>query len=384
MIKKKWADILQIISGKNQKDVVDESGQYPIYGSGGIIGYANDYLCEAGTTIVGRKGTINNPIFVNERFWNVDTAFGVFPGETLHPKFLFYFCQSFNFKALDKSTTIPSLAKRDLLNIEMPVPSLPEQERIVSRIEELFSQLDASVAELKTAKEQLKVYRQAVLKEAFEGTLTASEKFGTALLGSYIEKPRYGTSKKCDYAHSEKSVDVYRIPNIDYATGQISHEDIKYSEFSNDELDQIKLEHGDILIIRSNGSVSLVGRAALIREIDTKGTFAGYLMRLRIKDKSSLVPEFLLYYLQSHEARIYIENRAKSTSGVHNINSAEISGLKIPIFQADDQRSIVSTVESRLSVCDSIEKTVDTALQQAEALRQSILKKAFEGGFYNE
>lgn len=156
---KKWAEVLHIISGKNQRTVSDPAGQYPIYGSGGIMGRANDFLCEAGSTIVGRKGTINRRIFVNERFWNVDTAFGVFPGETLHPKFLFYFCQSFNFKALDKSTTIPSLAKRDLLNIEMPVPALPVQERIVARIEELFSQLDASVAELKTAKERLKVYR---------------------------------------------------------------------------------------------------------------------------------------------------------------------------------------------------------------------------------
>ena len=118
-------------------------------------------------------------------------------------------------------------------------------------------------------------------------------------------------------------MEVYRIPNIDYATGQISHQDIKYSEFSDDELAQITLKCGDILIVRSNGSVSLVGRAALIREIDIKGTFAGYLMRLRLKDKSSLVPAFLLYFLQSHEARIYIENKAKSTSGVHNINSTE-------------------------------------------------------------
>ena len=377
---RKWNDVLSIISGKNQKVVADSSGQYPIYGSGGIMGYANNYLCEAGTTIIGRKGTINRPIFVNERFWNVDTAFGVFPGEMLHPKFLFYFCQSFNFKALDKSTTIPSLAKRDLLNIEMPVPSFPEQEHIISRIEELFSQLDASVAELKTAKERLKVYRQAVLKEAFEGTLTGSEKIGMAPLGNYVEKPRYGTSKKCGYTQTEKSVEVYRIPNIDYATGQISHQDIKYSEFSDDELAQITLKCGDILIVRSNGSVSLVGRAALIREIDIKGTFAGYLMRLRLKDKSSLVPAFLLYFLQSHEARIYIENKAKSTSGVHNINSTEISGLMVPIFRVDAQQCIVSALESRLSVCDSIEKTVDTALQQVEALRQSILKKAFEGG----
>ena len=172
MMLKKWSDVLTIVSGKNQKAVVSPNGPYPIYGSGGIMGRADDFLCEAGTTIVGRKGTINCPIFVNEPFWNVDTAFGISPGDELHPKYLYYFCCSFHFKELDKSTTIPSLAKRDLLQIQMPVPHLNEQERIVSKIEELFSRLDASVAELQTAKEKLKVYRQAVLKEVFEGAFT--------------------------------------------------------------------------------------------------------------------------------------------------------------------------------------------------------------------
>ena len=166
---KLWSEILRIISGKNQKAVEDPNGSYPIYGSGGIIGFARDYLCEAGTTIIGRKGTINNPIFVTERFWNVDTAFGLVPGDMLHPKYLYYFCVMFNFKELDKSTTIPSLAKRDLLNIKMPVPPLPEQERIVANIEELFSELDKAVETLQTTKQQLAVYRQAVLKEALEG-----------------------------------------------------------------------------------------------------------------------------------------------------------------------------------------------------------------------
>ena len=142
---RKWDQVLTIVNGKDQKAVVDSNGIYPIYGSGGVIGHAKDYLCEAGTTIIGRKGTINSPIFVNERFWNVDTAFGITPGKELLPKYLFYFCCHFNFKSLDKSTTIPSLAKRDLLSIEMPVPPLDEQARIVARIEELFSLANGNV-----------------------------------------------------------------------------------------------------------------------------------------------------------------------------------------------------------------------------------------------
>lgn len=316
--------------------------------------------------------------YVNFKFKVKSSAMKILKANTglVLPKFVFYRMQIIKFDAsTHKRYWIQHYSK---IKVKIP-PTISEQEHIISRIEELFSQLDVSVNELKTAKERLKVYRQAVLKEAFEGTLTGSEKIGMAPLGNYVEKPRYGTSKKCGYTQTEKSVEVYRIPNIDYATGQISHQDIKYSEFSDDELAQITLKCGDILIVRSNGSVSLVGRAALIREIDIKGTFAGYLMRLRLKDKSSLVPAFLLYFLQSHEARIYIENKAKSTSGVHNINSTEISGLMVPIFRVDAQQCIVSALESRLSVCNSIEKTVDTALQQVEALRQSILKIAFEG-----
>lgn len=118
----------------------------------------------------------------------------------------------------------------------------------------------------------------------------------------------------------------------------------------------------------------------MINEFDTKGTFAGYLMRLRIKDQDALLPQFLLWYLQSHMARVYIENKAKSTSGVHNINSTEISQLPIPVLEKKEQERVIEAIESRLSVCDSIEKTVDNALLQAEAMRQSILKEAFEGG----
>ena len=371
---KKWANILAIISGKNQKAVVNPNGIYPIYGSGGIMGYADDYLCESGTTIVGRKGTINNPIFVTERFWNVDTAFGITPGEELNPKYLYYFCRHFNFKELDKSTTIPSLAKRDLLAIEMPVPTLDEQERIVARIEELFSELDNGVETLRKTKQQLAVYRQAVLKDAFD---RAGDNH--LPLREIIEKPRYGTSKKCSYDTDEHTIPVYRIPNINYLHGTISHDDLKYATFTQDELETLELNNGDILIIRSNGSVSLVGRSAVVTEKDTHGLFAGYLMRLRIREGVEILPQYLNLYLNTHYARYQIEQMAKSTSGVNNINSNEICRISLPVCDVELQKQIIRKIESRLSVCDSIEKTVDTALQQAEAMRQSILKKAFEG-----
>ena len=142
------SSIVKIINGKSQKDVEDTNGPYHIYGSGGIIGKANQYLCEAGSTIIGRKGTINCPIFVRENFWNVDTAFGMKPIQGLSDEFYFYFCNYFDFSKLDKSTALPSLTKRDIGNIVFPLPPLAEQRRIVAKIEELFAQLDLIEAEL--------------------------------------------------------------------------------------------------------------------------------------------------------------------------------------------------------------------------------------------
>lgn len=295
--------------------------------------------------------------------------------ELVLPKYIYYRMQIINFDhSTHKRYWIQQYSK-----IRVSVPPLSEQERIVARIEELFSQLDAGVETLKKTKAQLAVYRQAVLKEAFEGRLTASGPEKIVRLGDYIETPRYGTSKKCSYDDGRDRTAVYRIPNIEHKNGRISHDDIKYAQFTESELDGIRLQQGDILIIRSNGSVSLVGRAAMVCDADITGTFAGYLMRLRISEPETLLPKFLLLFLQSHQARIYIENKAKSTSGVHNINSTEISDLQMPLYDPDTQYAIIEAIESRLSVCDSIEQTVDTALQQAEAMRQSILKDAFEG-----
>ena len=295
--------------------------------------------------------------------------------ELVLPKYIYYRMQIINFDhSTHKRYWIQQYSK-----IRVSVPPLSEQERIVARIEELFSQLDAGVETLKKTKAQLAVYRQAVLKEAFEGRLTASGPEKIVRLGDYIETPRYGTSKKCSYDDGRDRTAVYRIPNIEHKNGRISHDDIKYAQFTESELDGIRLRQGDILIIRSNGSVSLVGRAAMVCDADITGTFAGYLMRLRISEPETLLPKFLLLFLQSHQARIYIENKAKSTSGVHNINSTEISDLQMPLYDPDTQYAIIEAIESRLSVCDSIEHTVDLALQQAEAMRQSILKDAFEG-----
>ena len=130
-----FGDVLEIKNGKNQKAVENPEGMYPIYGSGGVIGRADNYICEADTVVIGRKGSINNPIYVGEPFWNVDTAFGLEANqEVLLPRYLYYFCKYFDFERLNKAVTIPSLTKTDLLKINIDVPPLEKQKAIVEQL----------------------------------------------------------------------------------------------------------------------------------------------------------------------------------------------------------------------------------------------------------
>ena len=368
---KHWKDVLHIVSGKNQKAVENPNGKYPIYGSGGLMGYADDYLCEAGTTIVGRKGTINRPIFVPEPFWNIDTAFGVVPDKELDPKYLYYFCVHFNFMPLDKSTGRPSLAKSDLLKIEMPVPPLPEQERIVARIEELFSQLDAGVETLKKTKAQLAVYRQAVLKEAFEGDYPRKQlkKFSKAISGFAFKSSRY--SPDGNYV-------VVKIGNVKERHFDFSRDLTKTLEADDSILEKYLLRRGDCLITltgsrgkRDYGFVAMVGNQN------------NYLLNQRVAalrfDQSVALPEFFQYYLASPSYRDMFFGYETGNVGQGNVGIKALLDPYVILPDIDTQKRIVEDVEDRLSVCDSIEQTVDTALQQAEAMRQSILKDAFEG-----
>lgn len=378
MEKKQWKDVLHIVSGKNQKAVENPNGKYPIYGSGGLMGYADEYLCEAGTTIIGRKGTINRPIFVTEPFWNIDTAFGLVPGEELNQKYLYYFCVHFNFMPLDKSTGRPSLAKSDLLKIEMPVPPLPEQERIVARIEELFSQLDAGVETLKKTKAQLAVYRQAVLKEAFD---SAMEDCKMLSIAEILTKARKGMStgpfgtmiKKSD--HKASGVPMLGIENI--GKGQfIDGNKIYVTPEKAEELKAFTLKAGDIIISRSG----TVGEICAVPERAEGALLSTNLIRVSL-DNSIIRSDYFIALFQSKGIVLDQIKELCKGSTRDFLNQTILKQIVFPVPSIEKQSEIVSIIEARMSVCDSIEQTVDAAFQQAEAMRQSVLKKAFEGGF---
>ena len=171
----KLHNIIQITNGRSQKYVENVNGKYPIYGSGGVIGKAVDYLCEAGSTIIGRKGTINNPLFVEERFWNIDTAFGMKPMYAISDLYFFYFCQYFDFSKLDKSTAVPSLTQSAIGEVFIPIPPINEQKRITDGISYWLGFIDTLESNLINLQLAIKQTKSKILNLAIHGKLVPQD-----------------------------------------------------------------------------------------------------------------------------------------------------------------------------------------------------------------
>jgi type I restriction enzyme S subunit len=261
----------------------------------------------------------------------------------------------------------------------------------VAKLEKLLDQVEACQRRLAKVPRLLKRFRQAVLAAACSGRLTADwreensatntesaedfpDGWSLSSFGDVLESLKYGTSTKCGY--ERRGAPVLRIPNI--VSGKIDQTDLKFAELPARELNQLRLTPGDILLIRSNGSVSLVGRSAIVSEEQKGFAYAGYLIRLR-PDRMKVEPEFLNLVLASYDIRLQIELEARSTSGVNNINSEEVRALHLLLPPPPEQREIVRRVESFFAIADRIEARFAEGQKRVDSITQAILAKAFRG-----
>ena len=291
------------------------------------------------------------------------------PFSDMSLRYLLYYFRFFEsqLSAKGTGTTFKAITQATIKNLDVPVPPLPDQEHIVFRIEELFSQLDASVAELKTAKERLKVYRQAVLKEAFSKFDGSIEKTISSVCENIVDCP-HSTPKWV-----QKGKLCLRTTNFKPGYLNLSEKNYVSEETFCERISRLAPKPGDVLFSREG---AILGIACIIP--DGLEVCMGQRMML-LRPSEDLLNKYLMYYLNSPKARTLIIENVGGTASPH-INVGDIKNFTIPIIPFAQQQSVVAEIESRLSVCDNIEKTVGTALQQAEALRQSILKIAFEGG----
>ena len=170
----RFGEIYELAYGKSlTKTSRNTDGQYPVYGSNGIVGHHDSFLVKGPALVVGRKGAAGAVSFSTKPCWPIDTTYYIRDNEHVDIRFSFYLLTSLRLNQFDRSTAIPGLNRDDAYDLVVRLPPYQEQRRIVGKIEELFLQLDKGIESLKTARARLNVYHQAVLKNAFAGRLTA-------------------------------------------------------------------------------------------------------------------------------------------------------------------------------------------------------------------
>ena len=307
--------------------------------------------------------------FVNFKFKVKSSAMKILHINTalVMPKYIFYRLQIIQFDhSTHKRYWIQSYSK-----IKVSIPSLDEQSRIVSRIDELFSELDKAVDTLNTTKEQLAVYRQAVLKDAFSNIPREMYKPLKLVMeempqnGLYKSKSLYGEGNPI--LRIDGFYDGEVVPNYEYKRVRLEAEEIK----------KYALHIGDIVVNRVN-SMSYLGKCALIRNLEEPTIFESNIMRFRL-DKQQIDLEYAMYYLSTSFGRHELIKNAKQAVNQASINQTDVGNALIPIPKdLEAQRNIAQKISAHIAVCNNIEQGIDTAFAQADAMRQSILKQAFE------
>ncbi len=360
-------DVLIIKNGRNQKAVENPNGRYPIYGSGGIMGFADDYICEANTVVVGRKGSINNPIFVEEPFWNVDTAFGLTAKrEVLLPRYLYYFCQNFNFERLNKAVTIPSLTKSDLLKIEITPPTLDDQQKIVDKLLAVEQVASARTQQLQKLDELIKSRFVEMFGDPVSNSMGLPTEPMTAVC-AIIDGDRGKNYPKQDEFSDTGYCLFLNAKNV--TTSGFSFENCMFITKEKDTaLRNGKLERGDVVLTTRGtlGNLAFYDDSVPFENIRINSGMVILRMKKCVMTEVFFIEQFKLQ-LQSIKRKI-ASGSAQPQLPISTMNKIRI--LLAPMALQEQFAAFIAEVDkSKLAVTQSLEKL--------ETLKKSLMQQYF-------
>jgi len=399
---KGWAQValeqLGIISsGKTPKPAeLFSEGMYPYYkvadmntiGNEKYMIYTKSFLP---TTYAGRVFPPNTIVFpknggavltnkkrILKKHSLVDLNTGAYtPFTDLCFDYVFYLFSTVDFRKLYKGSALPTIDSNLVNNLIFPLPPLAEQHRIVAKIDALFSKLDKGVETLQTIRQQLRIYRQAVLKWAFEGRLTNENIYKYCRLQDLCYFITKGTTPKKDKMLSDYGdvpfIKVYNLTFSGMLDFTIDPTFVSY-DTHNGFLLRSKVLPGDVLM---NIVGPPLGKVSIVPYTFDEFNINQAIARFRCKKE--LNNRFLAHFLLFDGTIETISKKSKATAGQFNLTLEVCRDIELPLPNIDEQIKIVAKIESRLSVCDKLEQIVDENLSKAQALKQSILKKAFAG-----
>lgn len=412
------------------------TGRVPVIGSSGTVGYHNEGLVDGPCLVVGRKGAAGAVHLVRESSWPIDTAYFIQPPSGIDLAYLAYLLGTRQLGQLDKSTAIPSLSRDDLYRVVVPVAPHSEQTRIVEKLEELLSDLDAGVAELKAAQKKLAQYRQSLLKAAVEGALTAEwrkhnrpDETGAQLLKRILRERRqhWEANQLAKFKKQGKTPpkgwqDKYPEPvqpdttglpalpkgwvwaTLDQLTEVITSGSRGWADYysatgatfiRSQNINKDRLDLSDIAFVSppqsSEGARTLVkkndllltitganvGKAAQVN-IDLREAYVSqHVALLRLIDTA--LTEYIHSYLTAGTGGRGQLNKYAYGAGKPGLNLQQVGSVVVPISNRQEIVALMQAMTVQLSTLQAQEVAITHSLRQSAAQRKNLLKAAFSG-----
>ena len=394
MAKKTLGEVAEYINGRAFKPDEWEDDGLPIIRIQNLTGstdvcnrttktYEEKYLVIDGDLLFAWSASLGAHIWHGENGWLNQHIFKVVPHDGTDKQYLYYYLLHVvdQLYAKTHGSGMVHITIKPFKNTEIYLPSLPEQHRIVTRIESLFAKLDEAKEKAQAVVDGFELRKSAILHKAFTGELTERwrKEHGEGLdgwknttLSEIVSGFKYGTSEKSTYNNT--GMPVLRIPNV--GTGTLSFEDMKY--LAHNDVDEANQVHeNDLLIIRSNGSRDLVGKCAIVPALSRKFAYASFL--IRIKPSEWILPDYLALYLNSTDARTQMFKKAKSSAGIHNINSQELGSITINVPTIYEQSAIIAVLNNLLAKGQQAKEAAEAVLIQIDTMKKAILARAFRG-----
>lgn len=371
---------ITINNGKDYKDFLDAE-IYPVMGSGGCFAYCSNYMYDGEALLLGRKGTIDKPLYVKGKFWAVDTMFYAIPHANLDCKFAYYLALMFPFNLYSTSTSLPSLTQTDLGNILVAFPFLSEQQSIATYLDQKCGEIDELITLQEEMITKLQSYKQSVITEAVTKGLDKNISLKDSGIEWIGEIPEHWIctvfkkflSEPMQYGANEPAEECnYNDPRYIRITDIKDDGTLRDDTFKSLPLEKAKeymLTKGDLLFARSGATV---GKTFLYKE-DYAACFAGYLIKARC-NKNELLPNFVFYYTLSNVYQNW-KNSIFIQSTIQNIGADKYSVMPIIIPPLSEQQSIANYLDQK---CSEIDELISIKQQKIEKLKDYKKSLIFE------
>lgn len=292
----------------------------------------------------------------------------------INNRYIFYFLQTSDFRNIfsyNKNGLIGGVSVNKLKDIKIPIPPLAEQGRIVAKIEELFAGIDAGVENLKSVKNQIALYRQSVLKSAFDGTLYKTTEWNFTSIGTVCDiNPKTVLPDFSD----DSIVSFLPMPTVEAETGAFSPETVEYKKVKKG---YTKFQNNDVLFAKITPCMEN-GKSCVVRDL-IQGVGFGSTEFHVLRCHAGMLPEYVFYFVVQKVFRSKAIPFMTGAVGQKRVPADYLRDCEIPVPTLAEQEKIVAEIESHFERADALETAVDRALNDAEKLKQAVLKKAFSG-----